>query len=377
MGQATSISGFITVRKVGGSARVMSCVLGVLALCGAAAVPVRAAAPRPLDIRVVVVTAFEIGQDTGDKAGEFQAWAAEMPQVLPFPAGYRHLRYDPRRKTLLISTGIGTNRAASSIMALGLDPRFDLRHAYWLVAAIAGVNPARASIGSQAWIGDVIDSDYAYAIDPREAPKDWPVGIFARGSSGPYRDAPAPDYNLFPLNHGLRDWAFCLTRQVSLPDNEALQHLRAAYVDDPAALAPPAVITGDEASGQTFWHGALMTRHVDRWVSYWTGGKGAFVMSGMEDTGVAAALSRLAAAGRADAGRLMVLRGGSNYTMPPAGQDAAANLLHESGGFQYSGLQPALDGVHKVGRVVVDELADHWATYRDHVPDGRCGAPAR
>lgn len=360
-----------TDRGLGG---VISCLVGVLAVfCMAAPGVNAAAAPRPIEIRVVVVTAFEIGEDTGDKAGEFQAWAADMPQVLPFPAGYRHLRYDPRRKTLLISTGIGTNRAASSIMALGLDPRFDLRHAYWLVAAIAGVNPEKASIGSQAWIGDVVDTDYAYAIDPREAPKDWPTGIFARGSSGPYRDAPPGDYNLFPLNHGLRDWAFCLTRHVKLPDNKGLQHLRADYSDYPEALAPPTVLTGDEASGQTFWHGALMNRHVDRWVSYWTKGQGAFVMTGMEDTGVAAALARLQAVGKANAGRLMVLRGGSNYTMPPGKGDAAANLLHESGGFQYSGLQPALDGVHTLGTVVVDEIVGGWPKYRDRTPD----APSR
>ncbi len=39
-----------------------------------------AAAERaPLPIKVVVVTAFEIGEDTGDRAGEFQAWAEVMP----------------------------------------------------------------------------------------------------------------------------------------------------------------------------------------------------------------------------------------------------------------------------------------------------------
>ena len=348
--------------------------IGVVAACCAIAVPVKAAAPRPVEIRVVVVTAFEIGEDTGDKAGEFQAWAADMPRVLPFPAGFRHLRYDPRRKALLVSTGIGTSRAASSIMALGLDPRFDLRHAYWLVAAIAGVNPDKASVGSQAWIGSVVDTDYAYAIDPRETPKDWPEGIFARGSSGPYRDAPSNDYNLFALNQPLRDWAFCLTRHVGLPDEAALQHLRAAYADHPAALAPPSVLKGDEASGQTFWHGALMNRHVERWVSYWTKGQGVFVMTGMEDTGVASALLRLQAAGKVDARRLMVLRGGSNYTMPPTGGDAAANLLHESGGFQYSGLRPALDGVHKVGDVVVNEIAGRWAEYRNRTPGASCPA---
>ena len=34
-----------------------------------------AAAPRPqISIKLVVVTLFEIGEDTGDRPGEFQAW---------------------------------------------------------------------------------------------------------------------------------------------------------------------------------------------------------------------------------------------------------------------------------------------------------------
>ncbi|MET0240395.1 MAG: purine nucleoside permease, partial [Sphingobium sp.] len=102
----------------------------------------------PIEIRTVVVTAFEIGEDTGDMAGELQAWASVMPVKLPFPAGDRDLRYDPARKALVLNTGIGTNRAATAVMALGTDPRFDLRHAYWLIAAIAGVNPHTASVGS-------------------------------------------------------------------------------------------------------------------------------------------------------------------------------------------------------------------------------------
>src|SRR6202008_1917107 len=109
----------------------------------------------------------EIGEDIGDTPGEFQAWASVLPQRLAFPAGARDLRYDPKSHVLAINTGMGTNRAATSVMALGADPRFDLRHAYWLVAAIAGVNPNAASVGSAAWVGSVGETDYGYQIGPR------------------------------------------------------------------------------------------------------------------------------------------------------------------------------------------------------------------
>lgn len=91
-----------------------------------------AAAQAPLEIRVVVVTAFEVGKDTGDAPGEFQNWVEHypLPEVLPFPQGYRSLRYNSKDHVLGVVTGAGKSSAAASIMALGLDPRFDLSKAY-------------------------------------------------------------------------------------------------------------------------------------------------------------------------------------------------------------------------------------------------------
>jgi len=61
------------------------------------------ATPAPLEIRVVVVTTFEVGNDTGDEAGEFQNWVEHYPlsDVLPFPQGYHHLRYNANDHVLV------------------------------------------------------------------------------------------------------------------------------------------------------------------------------------------------------------------------------------------------------------------------------------
>jgi purine nucleoside permease len=349
--------------------------MAVVAIASVSPAAARTTAPaKPIEIRVVIVTAFEIGADTGDKAGEYQAWASVMPQALPFPAGFRQLRYDPKRRALLLSTGIGTNRAAASTMALGMDSRFDLSHAYWLVAAIAGVNPDAASVGSAAWIGDIVDTDYGYAVDPREAPPGWTAGMFPRDRKRPYEGPRGnTEYNLFPLDKALRNWAFGLTRDIALPDTAALREIRAPYTAFPAATRPPSVMTGAEATGQTFWHGTLMNAHVDKWVSYWTNGESRFVMTAMEDSGVANALAMLGRIGRADPARLLVLRTGSNYSMPPAGGDAVGSLVAEASGL--SALQPSLDAAFLVGSRVVDALAAGWPTYRDTIP-GHGGAAA-
>src|SRR5579863_9509833 len=85
-------------------------------------VPLTMAADRRIPVRVVVVTMFERGADTGDEPGEFQYWVEreKLDRVLPFPAGNRDLRMN-QQGVLGIVTGVGTAKAAASIMALGLD----------------------------------------------------------------------------------------------------------------------------------------------------------------------------------------------------------------------------------------------------------------
>lgn len=343
-----------------------SLIFGVLV---AIAPAVAAPAAAPIEIRVVVVTAFELGEDTGDTPGELQNWASTIDATLPFAGSERKLRYDPARHLLVVNTGIGTNRAAVATMALGTDPRFDLTHAYWLVAAIAGVNPNLGSVGSAGWMGDLVDTDHGFAVDPREAPAGWTTGIFPHDKASPYQ-APRGEtkYNLFPLNKGLRDWAYALTAKLPLPDSPVLAQLRAGYREYPAAQCLPIVATGDEATGQTFWHGKLLHDHVEKWVAYWTGRPGSFLMSGMEDTGVAHALQALDALGKADADRLMVLRTASNYTIQPEGKDAVESLSAEA--MELSALKPSVDAAYTVGSRVVDEIAGNWPRYKATVPTG-------
>jgi len=113
---------------------------------------ISAAASDPLPVKVVVVAMFEVGKDTGDKAGEFQLWVEreKLEKRYPLPTAYHDVLANDQG-VIGVLTGVGTARAAASIMALGSDPRFDLTKAYWVIAGIAGIDPADASLGSAAW----------------------------------------------------------------------------------------------------------------------------------------------------------------------------------------------------------------------------------
>ena len=104
---------------------------------------------KPLPVKFVVVTMFEIGADEGDQAGEFQLWKTrkDLNQRIPFPHSHHDLFYNPETQVLGMVTGVGTAKSAAAIMALGLDPRFDLSLAYWMVAGIAVLTPRTHQLG--------------------------------------------------------------------------------------------------------------------------------------------------------------------------------------------------------------------------------------
>ncbi|MAC57992.1 MAG: purine nucleoside permease [Novosphingobium sp.] len=325
----------------------------------------------PLPVKVVVVSLFEIGEDQGDVAGEFQLWKERrgLTMRIPFPQSFHDLYYNPETQVLGMVTGIGTARSTAATMALGLDPRFDLTKAYWLVAGIAGIDPEDASIGSVAWARYVIDGDLAHEIDPREIPADWKFGYFPRHTNGPNDMKGKPDPSggeMFKINPSLEAWAYNLTKNIELPDSEAIAAERAQFSDYPPAQEPPFVLEGEQLSAMTFWHGKLMTDWANAWVRYWTSGRGEFVTSAMEDTGVLQAVTYLDNIGRVDRDRVLVMRAGSNYTMPPPGTDPATYLLRENEG--YAGLEAAVENLYTVGSKVVDELLDNWSTYENATP---------
>lgn len=356
----------------------MKKLLRVAAILTAAISLLSSCKPAPKDaqieIKAVVVTMFEIGEDQGDKAGEFQAWKQGygLTQQFKFPHGYHDIYLNPEKGVLGIVTGMGTAKASAAIMALGLDPRFELSKAYWLVAGIAGIDPQDGSIGSAVWAEYIVDGDLAHHIDAREIPENWQSGYFPLFNTEPTRisEKQVTAYNgeAVQLNPELARWAFALTKDISLSDTEAMQTLRQQYTNSQNAMAPPKVMMGDHLAASTFWHGEKLNDWANLWTKYWTNGKGNFVTSGMEDSGTYQSLAYLTNAGKADKNRLLVLRTASNFTMQPPTLSALENLRAESSGEGYAGMQPALDAAFNVGRVVLDNIVENWATYQHSTP---------
>ena len=323
-----------------------------------------AIAQQPIPIKVVIVATFEPGEDTGDTPGEFQYWVERehLTGKLPFPGGTRPLRINAAHDVLGIVTGMTLANAGPSIMALGLDPRFDLTHAYWLVDGIAGVDPADGTIGTAAWASYIVN-DVNRQLDASEKPVAWPYGLFIIGAKAPnVMPAQPMTNNTYALNPTLANWAFNLTKDLTLPDNPAMAADRQRWTAYPNAAHPPTVIRGDSYASDSYWHGQVLTQYANDWVALWTNGKGNFAMANMEDAAIAEALQRLTRMHRADYQRLLVLRVASNYTMQAPGQSAI-----DSVNSPYID-STAYDSAWLTGSTVLHALTRNWPTYRLHIP---------
>jgi purine nucleoside permease len=341
-----------------------------------------APAEEKIQPKVLVIATYESGKDKGDTPGELQYWAEGegLDQAIQV-AGLDHPLLTNGRGLYAIVSGT-SSRCSVHLLELAMDRRFDLRKTYILLAGISGGNPSQVTVGGAVWIRNVVDADPAYEIDSREVPSSWPYGLIAFGATEPDKAPPNVEFSpaagvteggsggvgkiVFHLNPSLVDWAYGLTKDVTIPDSLALAAARSPYKGYAQALSPPRVTTGDSVATSRFWTGNVMTRWAEDWDRIYTRGTGSMAIGDGEDGGIAFAVSELDHLGLADSKRLLILRTASNFTMPPPGVRADKSLFDDLA--HSPGYLPALDADYRVGKVVVSAILENWAKYKDRTP---------
>lgn len=345
-----------------------------LAFAGITLAPQAFADDEREPIKVVIAAMFELGEARGDAPGELQFWVERLPleRAMPFPMGESEL-YLNDEGVMAVLLGGGIPNATATIMALGADPRFDLSNAYWLIAGVAGGDPADMSLGSAAWARHVVDGDLAYEIDAREIPDDWPYGFFPLGSDRPTTSIEdiSTGWSLatisFSLNTQLVDWAYSITRDLALTDGPGIAEYRKMFDGYPLAQKAPFVTVGDTMSSSTYWHGRILNQWANDWLQLYAGEDANFMTSNMEDSGTMTALNRLARTGIVDIDRVLVLRTASNLTMPPPGKTSVWSKTHP---YPDRG-RPALESAFLVGNTVVQALLADWSRYESRLPEAK------
>lgn len=267
----------------------------------------------------------------------------------------------------VMTTGMGHANAAASTLALTLDPRFDLRKTYFLIAGIAGIDPSQGTTGSATWARYLVDVGVAHEIDAREMPNNWKTGYLGIMTKAPGQK-PKFEYRteVAQLDEALLQTALTLSQGVTLEDNDKARTYRAKYKRAPAA-SPPKVTQCDTLGGDTWWHGHRLGQHAREWTKLLTDGKGTYCTTQQEDNATYNALERAAKAGKVDLKRLAVLRTASNFDRPYPGQSAYASLMASTTGAS-GGFGPATKNLALVGGALVRDIVARWNLWETGVP---------
>jgi len=328
-------------------------ILSASLLATALAAPAFAQASETITPKVMVITMF--GEEAkpwleGEKFTQkikLAGLSPEYPEIDCTAEGLCHM-----------TTAMGFANAASAVAAMALSDKLDLKHTYFLIAGIAGVDPKHGTLGSAHWAKYAVDANLNHRIDIREAPEGWPTDFFGLGASKPGEKPKwAAGTEVFELNGKLADYALATTKGVELLDSDDAKEYRKHYTQEAATSAPKVTIC-DTASADTYWHGTKLAEATEQWTKLLTDGKGEYCTSQMEDNATLTALKRAADAGKLDFNRVALLRTSSNFDRQGKDQTASESLAAKSGGFPL-----ATTNAYRVGKTYADSIIKDWKSW--------------
>ncbi|KAF4594450.1 Purine nucleoside permease [Ophiocordyceps camponoti-floridani] len=265
--------------------------------------------------------------------------------------------------------GEGEINAAASMTALVLCPDLNLKHTYFLLAGIAGVNPHQATLGSVALARFAVQPALQTEIDPRSLPENFSTGYMSFGRNRPL-EYPTILYGteVFELNVALRDAASLLASRATLADDDASRRYRALYRDNKSyanATLPPSVVKCDCTTSDVYYSGTILSQVFEDTTRLWTNGSAVYCMTAQEDNAVLEVLLRAAVHGLVDYSRVMVMRTASDFDRPPPG----ISDLHHLTRIDQNGFVIAIENLYRAGMEIVRGILAGWhSTYSRGIP---------
>ena len=338
----------ISLRRVSTLLRVCAALAFALGAAGA-----RAQAPEPIKVKVFIAAMFEIGKNTGDRAGEFQHWYEHY-----WIKGAREIPVRGALNPVFCNAdgvcgsvlGMGKVSSSSSMQAILLNPAFDFAQSYFILSGVAGTPPSRGTIGEVNWATWLVDYDLGHRWAPEENKPGEPTFMPRKGYDA---------VRLFPLNPNLVAWAMKLSADTPLQDSDAARAYRLRY-PDAAARRAPFVGTGTHMTGDTFFHGPGMSAQAQYIAKLY--GADDYVITEMEAAAITLVIKR-----SFGSDRVMSLRGAVNFDQ---GNPNETTLQHldPAPGQTAGGFAETVRNIELVGSRVVDHIVSNWAQWQGGVP---------
>lgn len=319
-----------------------------LVMPASAASLTRETSVNPIQVKVFVGAMFEIGKNTGDKAGEFQYW---------------YQRYFKRSQALSIRgasapvycnddgvcgavLGMGKVASSASMQAILLNPQLDFSQSYFILSGVAGIPPRVGTIGDVSWATWLVDYDLGHRWSPNEGPPGAAVFQPRKGYES---------IRVYQLNGALVQRAHQLSAPVRLASSASADAYRQRYAHK-QATRQPRLLLGTHVTGDTFFHGPGLSLEAQYITQLY--GADVYTMTEMEATAIAQVINRLHGTER-----ILSLRGAVNFDQGNA-RETTLEHLDPAPGNTAGGFDITLQNIVAVGAKVVDAIVSDWPSWQ-------------
>jgi len=305
-----------------------------------------------IQVKVFIAAMFEIGENSGDKAGEFQHWYNQyFTDSKPIKVEGAHSPVYCNSEGVCGSVlGMGKVGSSASMQAITLSPKFDFSKSYFVLSGVAGTPPSKGTIGDVSWASWLVDYDLGHRWKAEEGEKGAPTFTPRKGYE---------DIRRYQLNSELLKWNLHLSQSVALKDSKEASAYRMKY-PDAAARRSPAITVGTHMTGDTFFHGPGLSKQAQYIAELYNADD--YIITEMEATAIAQVLNRTVGIER-----IMSLRGAVNFDQ---GNPNETTLQHldPAPGETAGGFAETVENIVLVGSKTVDHIVDNWDVWEKGVP---------
>ncbi|KAK6198020.1 purine nucleoside permease [Scheffersomyces amazonensis] len=320
---------------------------------------IQASYAKPFSIyqpKAFIISMFELERDPWLESLDF-IHNITVPGLSPI---YTTIHCTTNFTICQITTGEGEINAASSVTALGLNPLFDLSKTYFLIAGIAGGEPAYTTLGGVTFAKYAVQVGLEYQLayqDYHAEEPDWLSGYVPYGVDGQYT-YPGNVYGteVFEVNEALRNRAVELALTAKLNNGTtANAHIRSLYPDK-VAQELPTIYKCDVVTSDNYFTGNVLNDYFANLTKVLTNGSATYCSTAQEDNASLEAFTRLDKYGLVDFDRVIVMRTISDFSRPPPSINAVEFFFNTSQG----GISASLDNLVLAGTPIIHDILSKW-----------------
>ena len=327
-------------------------ILVLILLCSITLTSQAAINSKPIHVKVFIAAMFEIGENSGDKSGEFQYWYQRyFKNSQPIDVkGALNPVYCNKNGVCGGVLGMGKVASSASMQAILLNQQFDFSSSFYILSGVGGTPPSKGTIGDVSWGSWLIDYDLGHRWSPEEGEVGAPTFMPRKGYENIRR------YQLNPL---LVDWSMALSTDTKLKDSPSAQAYRTRYPQI-AARRLPKVLKGTHMTGDTFFHGPGLSKQAQYITELY--GADDYITTEMEAAAITQVISRIYGTQR-----ILSLRGSVNFDQGHPNETTLEHL-DPAPGETAGGFAETVENIVLVGAKVTDHIIKNWQVWHQGVP---------